>query len=109
MFVRKKRNISGSTSIQIIQKVGRTNKLIQTVGSSTDEIEIEKLYVQAKKVIATLEKQQCFDFLDEEDSSILTFTKTLSNANIKAVGAELIFGALFDHIGFNPNYAIAKQ
>mgnify|MGYP000349583240 CR=1 FL=1 len=38
---------------------------------------------------------------NEEDESILNFTKTLSNANIKAVGAELIFGALFDSIGFN--------
>lgn len=101
MFVRKKINTSGSTSIQIIQKVGRINKLVQTVGSSTDETEIEKLYAQAQGLIPSLQKQQSFHFLDEEDASILNFTKTLSNANIKAVGAELIFGALFDHIGFN--------
>lgn len=44
MFVRKKINSSGSISVQILEKTNRTNKLIQTVGSSKDEIEIEKLY-----------------------------------------------------------------
>ena len=44
MFVRKKINSSGSISVQILEKTNRTNKLIQTVGSSKDEIEIERLY-----------------------------------------------------------------
>ena len=101
MFVRKKKNKSGSVSVQIIQKVGRRNKLIQTVGSSLDELTIEELFAEAKRLIPSLQKQQSFNFLNEEDESILNFTKTLSNANIKAVGAELIFGALFDSIGFN--------
>ncbi len=34
MFVRKKINSSGSISVQILEKTNRTNKLIQTVGSS---------------------------------------------------------------------------
>lgn len=101
MFVRKKRNKSGSISIQIIQKVGRTNKLVQTVGSSSDELTIEELLTEAKRLIPSLQKQQSFNFLNEEDESILNFTKTLSNANIKVVGAELTFCALFDSIGFN--------
>ncbi len=101
MFVRKKKNKSGSVSVQIIQKVGRRNKLIQTVGSSLDELTIEELFAEAKRLIPSLQKQQSFNFLNEEDESILNFTKTLSNANIKAAGAELIFGALFDSIGFN--------
>lgn len=40
-------------------------------------------------------------FNNDEDESILNFTKSLSNSNIKAVGAELIFGSIFNHIGFN--------
>lgn len=43
MFVRKKKNKSGSVSIQILEKVGRTNKLVQTVGSSKCEDEISQL------------------------------------------------------------------
>lgn len=101
MFVRKKKNKSGSISIQIIQKAGKTNQLVETVGSSKDEREINRLFSEARQRISLLEKQQRFHFLNQEDESILSFAQTLSNANIKAVGAELTFGALFDHMGFN--------
>lgn len=43
MFIRKKRNSSGSVSIQILKKVNRRNILIKTVGSSKDKNEIELL------------------------------------------------------------------
>ena len=52
MFVRKKINSSGSISVQILEKTNRTNKLIQTVGSSKDEIEIERLYNRAFEIIS---------------------------------------------------------
>lgn len=49
MFVRKKRNKSGSTSVQIIDKsVGY--KVFQTVGSATEEVEILRLVQKAKKI-----------------------------------------------------------
>lgn len=101
MFVRKKKNKSGSISIQIIEKIGRVNKLIQTVGSSAIENEIDQLFAKAHSLVPVLEKQQKFNFLSHEDETILNFTKTLSNSNIKAVGADLIFGKLFDYIGFD--------
>ena len=101
MFVRKKKNKSGSISVQIIEKVGRINKLVQTVGSSKDETEINELFIQAKQLIPSLQKQKTFSFMDKEDETILNFTKSLSNTNITAVGAELIFGTIFDNIGFN--------
>lgn len=54
MFLRKKINSSGSISVQILEKTNRTNKLIQTVGSSKDEIEIERLYNRAFEIIDQL-------------------------------------------------------
>ena len=33
--------------------------------------------------------------------TILNFTQQLSNSNIQAVGSQLIFGKLFDYMGFN--------
>jgi len=51
MFVRKKKNNSGSTSIQIIQKQKGKYKVIRTVGSAIDEDEIELLYQQAIEAI----------------------------------------------------------
>ena len=61
MFVRKKRNNSGSISVQILEKNDRTNKLIQTVGSSKDGIEIEKLYIKAFEIIDEYNTPKCQD------------------------------------------------
>lgn len=101
MFVRKKKNKSGLISVQIIDKSFGKYKVIQTVGSSLDLNEIDKLYQEGYRIIATLQKQHSFNFLSHADENILNFTKSLSNTNITAVGAELVFGKLFDSIGFN--------
>ena len=101
MFVRKKINSSGSISVQILEKTNRTNKLIQTVGSSKNEIEIERLYNRAFEIIDQLKQQSRFNFYSNQDESILNFTQQLSNSNIQAVGSQLIFGKLFDSMGFN--------
>ena len=60
MFIRKKRNSSGSVSIQILKKVNRRNILIKTVGSSKDKNEIELLYEEALKLIPELTNQPIF-------------------------------------------------
>ena len=43
MFVRRKRNKSGSTSIQIIEKRQRRNVVVCSVGSARELKEIERL------------------------------------------------------------------
>jgi len=48
MFVRKKVNKSGSISVQVVQKVGRINRVIRTLGCSTDPEELKKLESQAE-------------------------------------------------------------
>lgn len=101
MFVRKKRNKSGSISVQILEKIDRKNKLIKTVGSAKDLDKVEDLYQEAKNLLPTLQNQSTFNFTSSDDENILNFTKSLSNSNITAVGAELVFGRLFDSIGFN--------
>ena len=101
MFVRKKKNKSGSISIQILEKQGRNNKLIKTVGSSKDLDEIEKLYQEALDMLPTLQGQSTFNFISNADEQILNFLKNLNNDNLTVVGAELVFGRLFDSIGFN--------
>ena len=61
MFIRKKRNASGSVSVQIIEKIGRNNKIVQTIGSSKDIDEIEVLYQEGLKLIPQLTKQPLLD------------------------------------------------
>jgi len=97
MFVRKKRNRSGSVSIQIIQKQQGKYCVIKTLGSSKDEQEIDRLYKQAQDAIPRLFNQiTLFD-----DPPNLPRVDELSNDDIRIVGPELIFGKIFNYIGFN--------
>ena len=51
MFVRCKRNKSGSTSVQIIDKSSGKFRLYETVGSSHDQQEIDWLIEKGKRII----------------------------------------------------------
>lgn len=95
MFVRKKKNRSGSVSIQIIQKVNRLNKVIKTIGSSSDPREIQRLYHCALYEMPRLYGATLFDAPQEANIA------NLSNDNIRVVGPEVVFGRIFKHIGFN--------
>jgi transposase len=95
MFVRKRKNKSGSTSIQIIQKVNRNNRVIKTIGSSSDPKEIEQLYLQALYEVPRLYGPTLFDLVQEPSISELT------NDSVRIIGPELIFGKIYDRIGFN--------
>ena len=95
MFIRKKKNRSGSISVQIIKKVDRNNKVLKTIGSSSDPIEIERLYKQALYAMPRLYGATLFDSPSKPEISDLT------NDNIRVIGPELVFGRIFNHIGFN--------
>jgi hypothetical protein len=57
MFLRKKRNVSGSVSIQIIQKTGGKYRVIKTIGSSKNEQELQHLWFAGKQEIIRLSAQ----------------------------------------------------
>lgn len=82
MFIRKKKNNSGSISIQIIQKINRNNKVLKTVGSSSDPEEKELLFQKALYDMPTLYGATLFDAVDEPKIS------ELSNDAIQVVGPD---------------------
>ena len=45
--VRKKKNQSGSISVQIVDRTNRGYKVVETLGCSDDETEIDKLHQKA--------------------------------------------------------------
>ncbi|YCK90821.1 hypothetical protein ACKGJI_05710 [Sulfurospirillum sp. 1307] len=55
MFVRQKKNKSGSISIQIISKSKGKYKVVETIGCSKNNYEIEKLLKQANERLLELE------------------------------------------------------
>lgn len=102
MFVRKNRNRSGSVSVQIVSKAGGKYRVVKTVGSAKDPDEIEKLVLEAKNQIHHPENQlPLLPSLSKEDLTIQNFLEKVSNLQVHTIGPELIFGALFNRIGFN--------
>ena len=95
MFVRKKKNASGSISVQIIKKVNKKSKVVETIGCSKDEKEIEKLLTLGEQRITELEPN-LFDRVEKEKEKH-TFL-SLRNDQIVPIGDELFFGKLYDKI-----------
>lgn len=100
MFLRKLKNRSGSISVQIISKSGGKYKVVKTIGSGRTEQEIQKLWYLGKQEIEQLSLQPQL-FVSETDTIIESIFENLGNASIKVIGPELIFGKIYDKIGFN--------
>lgn len=107
MFVRKKRNKSGSVSIQILSKVGRRNKLIKSVGCAKTNREEELLLLLANTEIQKLQGTQVL-FEEHDDLVVENFVNSISNDHLKIIGPELILGKIYKKMGFPndgcPNY-----
>lgn len=99
MFIRKKQNASGSQSVQVIQKINGRYKVVKTIGSATTQQEIEKLTNLARQEIDRLSSQPKL-FVSESDAAIEQAFSVLENASIRTLGPEIIFGKIYDHIGF---------
>ena len=98
--VRKKRNASGSISIHIVDRTNRGYKLVESIGSSKDEKEIESLYQQALKKIDELENNLFFVAKDtNKKEQLKDILSSITTDNFILIGDELIFGRLFDEIG----------
>jgi transposase len=101
MFVRKKRNKSGSTSIQIIDKNYGKYRVIKTIGSTCEPDEIDYLWRKAHQLLPDIIGQTSLNLFQDEDRVILNFFKESNKPKVRVVGPERIFGTLFNNIGFN--------
>jgi transposase len=100
MFIRELKNRSGSISIQIISKADGKYKVVKTVGSSHDPQQIALLKQSAKQYIIDLQRQPSL-FISKEDTLIESFLSSLSNGQVRVIGPELIFGRIYNAIGFS--------
>ena len=99
MFIFKLKNRSGSYSVQIISKSTGKYRVIKTIGSAESEKEIFILIQKAKQEIEIIGKRQSL-FVSQNDVLIESFLSELKNAQVRTVGTELIFGKIYDSIGF---------
>jgi len=100
MFLRKKKNKSGSISVQIISKSRGRYKVVKTIGSGRTQQEVQNLEYLGNQELERLSMQPKL-FISETDTMIDTFFEALSNTSIRVVGPELIFGKIYDKVGFN--------
>ena len=99
MFIRQKINKSGSKSVQIISKSKGIYKVVKTIGCSRDINKLRILINLASQEIEHLKSQPKL-FISEKDQVIDLIFSELSNANVRTIGPELIFGKIYDNIGF---------
>ena len=100
MFVRKKKNKSGSYSIQIIDKTDGY-RVIKSLGTARDPNEIARLVAIGEAYIEQQDDQYSLFPQDQHNNGvILDFVGQLQNSSVRTVGPDLIFGHLFDEIGF---------
>jgi transposase len=113
MYVRKKLNPSGVVSVQVIDKSRGQYKVLRTVGSSSDASEIERLYDQGKKWIASWrgdqdmfaatdkqreEKQLTDYFLNNIENILLNGTQSILNQVFKLTGFDSIDDEILKHL-----------
>lgn len=102
MFIRKKKNQSGSVSIQIIQKIAGKNKVVKSMGAAKDKKDIEFLLNKAYLEIPKLQMRGTFDFgHTRKDADFLHSLRNTDFLKIKVVGPNLVLGNIFNSIGFN--------
>jgi transposase len=113
MYVRKKRNRSGSISVVIVDKSIGKCRYLKTVGISSDEKEIAELYQQGKKWIAMhsagrdifaehvrrQEEQQVTEhLLDNIENILLNGTQLILNRVFKQTGFDAIEDNILKHL-----------
>ena len=104
MFVRRKKNRSGTTSVVVVDKHGGKFKELHTVGVSCDEAEIDRLCRKGREWIKSHLGIQELDFEGPErkERELQTAEAVLSNVDaILLNGAKLILDKVYDSVGFN--------
>lgn len=104
MFVRKKKNRSGTTSIVVVDKHGGKFKELYTVGIAHNENEVDSLCAKGRQWIDDHLGQLAIDFEGHtmKEQEVKTAESMLSNIDsILLNGAKLIIDKIYDSIGFN--------
>jgi len=100
MYVRRKPNKTGTVSVQVISKHTGKYRVLRSFGAGRTDQELVHLEEHARQFIS---RQHGFVgelFADEDEVRLEDFLSTISNTQIQVVGPELIFGRLYDRIGY---------
>ena len=108
MFVRKKRNRSGTISISVVDKNGGKFKVLSHIGIANDESEVESLVELGRHWIAERQERlhPTLDFdgraeaaRERERQEVERVVSSIENVLLN--GCELVLDHVFDLVGFN--------
>jgi hypothetical protein len=98
MFIRQRKNPSGSISVQIIDKSSGRYKVVETIGCAKDSKELEFYIAKGENRIKQLQPN-LFDTVDFQNKKHRFLN--IPNKDISIVGPDIIFGHIMEYIGCN--------
>jgi len=103
MFIRKKKNRSGTTSVIVVDKRNGVYKEVHTIGIGKDDSEIEKLVKQGLYWIDShCGNRDIFEIHEKEQEERKIVEYLLSNVeNILINGTQLVLDHVFKSVGFD--------
>ena len=103
MFIRKKPNRSGTTSVVVIEKKKGKTRYLKTIGVSSDPKEINDLYLQGQKWIASQlgQRDMFFEHSRNLEERYIIENMLSKVENILLNGSQMILNPLFTNIGFD--------
>ena len=100
MYIRRKKNKSGSSSVFIVDKSRGDYRIIKKFGVGRTEEELEILEQRASQYLLEATGLSHSLFEEKKDGLADNFVMYLSNRQLRLIGPELIYGRLYDKIGF---------
>ena len=102
MFVRKKVNRSGTTSVVVVSKAQGKFTEVKKFGVAKSAEEAESLFRQAQAWLRTFGGQQEIDFDNLKGREAEETERVLANMDAVLInGTQLLLGLVYDSIGFN--------
>ena len=108
MFIKRKKNRSGTVSIVVAEKISGYYKELTTIGIARTQEEIDSLIAKGHKWMDAEQERRHprLDLFGEErkkcDAELLSAEQMLSYiTNVSINGADLILDRVFDNVGFN--------
>ena len=102
MFIRKRRNRSGSTSIVVVNKRHGQFVEVRNFGTAETDDDINKLYAQAHKWLMSNGGQQSIDFDDLKGREYEETRRVIDNMDAAMInGTQLLLTQIYDSIGFD--------
>jgi len=103
MYVRKKPNRSGSTSVVVVEKRNGKIHYLKTIGVSSDPIEIDDFYKQGKRWVSeqTVKRDMFLDQVRQEEEKLVVEGLLNKIEHILINSTQLILNPVYQNIGFD--------